>query len=148
MTRFDFLWQFCLPPAIWMIRVDGIPAAVIGGKGIKMIEELAFFLVVDVILRGRIIDGILAAVIGGKGIKMIEEPAFFLVVDVILRGRILDMEIGFRSVAMMSALSLSWSFQKVKKLCQESALLFRRSGNAIFLYLSAAASSNLLFNFL
>ncbi|KAL9327496.1 hypothetical protein ACSQ67_002499 [Phaseolus vulgaris] len=51
--------------------------------------------------------GALAAVVGSKGIKMIEEPAFFLVLDPILRGRILDTEIGFRTVAMMSALSLS-----------------------------------------
>jgi len=92
MARCDFLWQYCLPPAMRIIRVEGG----------------------------------LAVVVGSKGIKMIEEPAFFLVLDLILRGRILDTETGFRTVAMMSALSLSWSFQKVKKLCQESALLFRR----------------------
>lgn len=73
MARCDFLWQYCLPPAMQITRVEGGLAAVVGSKGIKMIEELAFFLDLDLILRGRI----------------------------------LDTEIGFRMVAMMSALSLS-----------------------------------------
>lgn len=51
MARCDFLWQYCLPSAMCIIRVEGGLAVVVG----KMIEELAFFLVPDLILRGRIL---------------------------------------------------------------------------------------------
>lgn len=56
MARCDFLWQYCLPSAtIRTTREEGVVDVVVGNKGSIMIEELAFFRVLDLILRGRIL---------------------------------------------------------------------------------------------
>lgn len=59
MARCGFLWQYCLPPATRITRAGEDLAVGVGSLGTRTIEELAFFRVLDLILRGIILGTVI-----------------------------------------------------------------------------------------